>query len=108
MQSSPAFFDVEPLPNVIQVALNAKHPVHAHLFDILNPHTDELTEDEVRERLAKASAAFRILVYSWARYEEEQTGRERRQVRDARWEWGRYAEEFLDEDDGSIAPSDLV
>ena len=107
-QSSPAFFDVEPLPNVIQVALNTNHPVHSHLFDIMNPDTAELTEDEVRERLAKASAAFRILVYSWARYEEEQTDRAQRQVRDARLEWGKYAEEFLDEDDGSIAPTDLV
>ena len=107
-QSSPAFFDVEPLPNVIQVALNTNHPVHSHLFDIMNPDADELTEDEVRERLARASAAFRILVYSWARYEEEQTDRARRQVRDARHQWGKYAEEFFDEDDGSIAPTDLV
>ncbi len=107
-QSSPAFFDVEPLPNVIQVALNTNHPVHSHLFDIMNPDTDELTEDEVRERLARASAAFRILVYSWARYEEEQTDRAQRQVRDARFQWGKYAEEFFDEDDGSIVPTDLV
>ena len=107
-QSSPAFFDVESLPNVIQVALNTNHPVYSHLYDIMHPDVDELTEDEVRERLAKAAAAFRILIYSWARYEEEQTDRDRRQVRDARWHWGKYAEEFLDEDDGSIAPTDLV
>lgn len=107
-QSSPAFFEVEPLPNVIQVALNTNHPVHSHLFDIMNPDTDELTDDEVRDRLARASAAFRILVYSWARYEEEQTDRAQRQVRNARIEWGKYAEEFLEEDDGSVAPTDLV
>ena len=74
----------------------------------MHPDVDELTEDEVRERLAKAAAAFRVLIYSWARYEEEQTDRARRQVRDARVEWGKYAEEFFDEDDGSIAPTDLV
>ena len=107
-QSSAAFFDVESLPNVIQVALNTNHPVYSHLYDIMHPDVDELTEDEVRERLAKAAAAFRILIYSWARYEEEQTDRVRRQVRDARVEWGKYAEEFFDEDDGSIAPTDLV
>ena len=107
-QSSAAFFDVESLPNVIQVALNTNHPVYSHLYDIMHPDVDELTEDEVRERLAKAAAAFRVLIYSWARYEEEQTDRDRRQVRDARWQWGKYAEEFLDEDDGSIAPTDLV
>ena len=107
-QSSAAFFDVESLPNVIQVALNTNHPVYSHLYDIMHPDVDELTEDEVRERLARAAAAFRILIYSWARYEEEQTDRARRQVRDARVEWGKYAEEFFDEDDGSIAPTDLV
>jgi hypothetical protein len=107
-QSSPAFFDVEALPNLLQVALNTDHPVYSHLYEIMHPDVEELPEDEVRERLAKAAAAFRILIYSWARYEDEQTGRDQRQVRNARVEWGKYAEEFFDEDDGSIAPTDLV
>lgn len=107
-QSSPAFFDVEALPNLLQVALNTDHPVYEHLYEIMHPDVEELTEDEVRERLAKAAAAFRILIYSWARYEDEQTGRDQRQVRNARVEWGMYAEEFFEEDDGSIAPTDLV
>ena len=107
-QSSPAFFDVESLPNVIQVALNTEHPVHQYLYDIMHPDVEEMTEDEVRERLARSAAAFRILIYSWARYEEEQTDRARRQVRDARFEWGKYAEEFFDEDDDTVPPTDLV
>ena len=107
-QSSPAFFDIEALPNVLQVALNTKHPVHSHLYDIMHPDVDELTEDEIRERLARAAAAFRILIYSWARYEDEQTDRDQRKVRNARMEWGKYAEEFFDEDDDSIPPTDLV
>lgn len=107
-QSSAAFFDVESLPNVIQVALNTGHPVHSHLYDVMHPDVEEMTEDEVRERLRKVAAAFRVLVYSWARYEDEQTDRDRRRVRNARVEWGKYAEEFFDEDDGSVAPTDLV
>ena len=107
-QSSAAFFDVESLPNVIQVALNTSHPVHSHLYDVMHPDVEEMTEDEVRERLRKAAAAFRVLIYSWARYEEEQNERDRRRVRDARVEWGKCAEEFFDEDDGSVAPTDLV
>ena len=107
-QSSAAFFDVESLPNVIQVALNASHPVHSHLYDVMHPDVEEMTEDEVRERLRKAAAAFRVLVYSWARYEEEQTERDRRRVRDVRVEWGKYAEEFFDDDDGSVPPTDLL
>ena len=107
-QSSPAFFDVEALPNLLQVALNMDHPVYSHLYEIMHPDVEELPEDEVRERLAKVTAAFRILIYSWARYEDEQIGRDQRQVRNARVEWGKYAEEFFDEDDGSIAPTALV
>ena len=107
-QSSPAFFDVESLPNVIQVALNTHHPVHSHLYDVIHPDVEHMSDDEVRERLAHAAAAFRILIYSWARYEEEQTERDRRRVRDARLEWGKYAEEFFDEDDDSVPPTDLV
>ena len=107
-QSSAAFFDVEPLPNLIQVALNTRHPVYGHLYEIMHPDVEEMTEAEVRERLAKSAAAFRVLIYSWARYEEEQTERDRRRLRDARVEWGKYAEEFFDEDDGSISPTDLV
>ena len=107
-QSSAAFFDVESLPNVIQVALNTGHPVHSYLYDIMHPEVEEMTEDEVRERLRKAAAAFRVLIYSWARYEEEQTERDRRRVRDTRVEWGKYAEEFFDDDDGSVGPTDLV
>ena len=107
-QSSAAFFDVESLPNIVQVALNTSHPVHSHLYDIMHPDVEELTEDEIRERLARAAAAFRILIYSWARYEEEQTDRAKRLVRDARVEWGKYAEEFFDEEDDSIPPTDLV
>ena len=105
---SPAFFDVEPLPNLLQVAFNTKHPVHSYLYDLLHSNIDEKSEEDVRESLRKAAAAFKILVYSWARFEEEQSDLERRRIRNARLEWGKYAEEFFDEDDGSIPPTDLV
>ena len=108
-QQSPAFFDVEPLPSVIQVALNTNHPVHSHLWEIMHPNiADETTPDELQERLERAAMAFRVLIYSWARFEEEQTERDRRGVRNARFEWGKYAEEFFDEDDDAPSPTDLV
>lgn len=107
-QSSPAFFDVESLPNVIQVALNTDHPVHSHLYEVMHPDVEDLSEQEVRERLDKAAAAFRLLIYSWARFEEEQTSSERKKVRNARHEWGKYAEEFFDEDDDPVPSTDFV
>lgn len=110
-QSSPAFFDVEPLPNVIQVALNMNHPVYEYLYEIMRSDADSLEsleEDEIRERLEKVEAAFRILLYSWARYEEEQNQGSLRQVRNTRIEWGKYAEEFFGEDDDEIPPANSV
>ena len=107
-QSSPAFFDVESLPNVIQVALNTRHPVHFYLYEIMHMDVEDMPNAIARERLARAAAAFRILIYSWARYEEEQSERDRRRVRNVRLEWGKYAEEFFDEDDDSFPPTDLV
>ena len=104
----PAFFDVEPLPNVLQVAFNTEHPVHPYLYDLLHPNVEEMSDEDLRVSLSKAAAAFRILFYSWARYEEEQTDRDRRNIRNTRLEWGKYAEEFFDEEDGSIPPTDLV
>ena len=101
-QHSPAFFDVESLPNVVQVALNTKHPVYRHLYDVLHADVGDMEEQDVRERLSRASAAFRVLFYAWARYEDEQTDRARRPVRDARLEWGKYAEEFFDDDEDAI------
>lgn len=108
-QQSPAFFDVEPLPSVIQVALNRNHPVHSHLWEVMHPDMlDDDSVEQLQEQLSKAASAFRILVYSWARYEEEQTGRDRKNVRDARIEWGRYAEEFFDDPEDELGPTDLV
>ncbi len=107
-QTSPAFFDVEPQPGVIQVVLNTNHPVHSHLFDVMHPDTADTSEQGLHDRLTKAAAAFRILIYSWARYEDEQTNAMRRKVRNARIEWGKYAEEFFEETDGWVPPTDRV
>ena len=107
-QSTPAFFDVEPLPGTMQVALNSDHPVHAGLWDVMHSGIDDLDEDELRARLREAKAAFRILIYSWARYEDEQAGGTRRQVRNSRLEWGKCAEEFFDDSDDSLLITDMV
>lgn len=108
--NSPAFFDVEPLPNVVQVVFNKQHPVNSHFWEVMHPDTDseELSAEDLAERLERAAMAFRVLIYSWARYEEEQTERELRRVRNARVEWGKYAEDFFDTDDDTPPPTDLV
>ena len=107
-QSSPAFFEVDTLPDVVQVILNDTHPVFSHLYDLIHLDNEKLSEEDMRKRLAKATAAFRILIYSWARYEDEQTDREKRKVQSTRIEWGKYAAEFFDEDDGIPGPAVMI
>ena len=108
--NSPAFFGVEPLPNVVQVVFNKQHPVHSHFWEVMHPDVDaeDPSAEDLAERLERAAMAFRVLIYSWARYEEEQTDRELKRVRNARIEWDKYAEDFFDIDDDEPPPTDLV
>ena len=108
--NNPAFFDVESLPNLLQVVLNMEHPVYPLLFDNIMPgNLLELDQKELQDRLTRARAALHTLLYAWARFEEEQTERDRKRVRNTRHEWGKYAEEFLDrsDDDESGSLTDL-
>lgn len=97
-QDSPAFFGVESFPNVIQVIFNQDHPVYEYLYDLLIVDPDEIDENNLQDRLDRATAAFHILFYSWARYEEEQMENERERIRKTRWDWGNYAKDFFEED----------
>lgn len=108
-QDIPAFFSVDSLPNVMQVAFNTNHPLaEHHLLELVTPEVEELDEEALKTRMADLASTFRVLIYAWARYEDEQEDHARRRVRDARLEWGRYAEEFFDSDDGSVPPTDDV
>ena len=105
---TPAFFEVESLPGLIRVALNVDHPVYSGFYEVMNPEVEELGVDDLQQKLEDAAKAFRILIYAWARYEDEQNVRQRRQVQGARIEWGKYAAEFFDDDDESLGPIDDV
>ena len=107
-QDSQSFFNVESLPGVIQVVLNSSHPVSRDLYEVIHPDTEDMSAEEARDRLNKASAAFRLLLYSWARYEEEQIEGAKRQIRKIRHEWGQYAEDFFTIEDEPPAFIDRV
>ena len=47
-----------------------------------------------------ARQGLELLLMSWARYEDEEPdGKRRSIVQQARWDWGRYARQFLGDDD---------
>ena len=95
--STPGFFDVLSRAGVNIIALNVGHPAYDHLISVLESDISDATEDELRDRLSRASYSLRMLLISWARYEDEQPdGPRLLNAQRVRWEWGMMAQEFLD------------
>lgn len=96
---SPAFFNVEFIPGLLQVALNMDHPVYSDLIAVLDKDFDGVSREELIDRLVGAASAFKLLLLSWARFEDEQPERPRARAKQMRQDWGRIASEFLGADD---------
>jgi hypothetical protein len=102
---SPAFFNIEFIPGLLQVALNMDHPVYNDLIAVLDKDFDGASEEELKDRLVAAANAFKLLLLSWARFEDEQPEKPRARAKQMRQDWGRIASEFLgadseDDEDG--------
>lgn len=97
--ASPAFFDVQSRGGKIIIVLNTEHPAYTQLVDVLESDVEGVSEDELRRRLLRASDSLDLLISAWARYEDEQPAGDRlTRARDARWDWGRMARDFLQND----------
>ena len=95
---SPAFFSVQPRGGVILITLNTNHPAYSRLVDVLEDDENNNAED-LQERLNKALDGLKLLLYAWARYEDEQQSEQARsRAQEARIDWGRMARRFLDPD----------
>lgn len=94
---SPAFFSVDLMAGMLQVNFNMNHPVHGELMAVIDDVPEAADVDELRLRLHRAANTFRLLLFSWARYEDESpSDRLRQRIVEARQDWGRYARDFLD------------
>lgn len=94
-----AFFSVDMLAGMLQVVFNTNHPVYPRLEALLDsPISEEEGDDpeELRRQLQEASTTLKLLLFAWARYEDElSTQKLRDQARDARTDWGRMARDFF-------------
>lgn len=90
-----AFFSVQPRGGVLMVTLNTDHPAYRLLLGARDPN--ELPEDteKLKEKLQFAQAGLEMMLFAWARYEDEQPSDKRRLTQDIRHDWGRMAEAFL-------------
>lgn len=95
-----AFFTVKLKGGSIEILLNTNHPAYSKLIEVLERDIEEAGIDELKRRLRNALDALKLLLMSWARYEDEQPdGKRRTQVQDTRSDWGKVAREFLDGED---------
>jgi len=95
-----AFFSVEAKVGSLIVFLNENHPAFKHLFAVIDKiDTDEeISKEDMRRKVIHASAALKLILAAWARYEDESHGDEHRTLLKVRRTWGRYADDFLPTD----------
>ena len=93
-----AFFAVQPRGGVLLVTLNSEHPAYDMLLGARDPAALPETIDGLTERLRKAQEGLEMMLFAWARYEDEQGNVSSdllRQAQIVRQDWGRMAEAFL-------------
>ncbi|WP_439554014.1 ATP-binding protein [Flavobacterium macrobrachii] len=95
---SDAFFSVNVKYDKVLVQLNVTHPAYKNLMEILDDNELSL-EMSLEERLKKASLGIKLLLLSWARYEDEQIGAFKDRAQQFRREWGKVARDFMDIED---------
>lgn len=93
---SQSFFEVDLLPDVLHVTLNESHPGHKHLLGVLEELSGEESSADLRRRLARAAFAFKMLLFAWARMEDQRYSKEATDhFDDLRNDWGRIARDFF-------------
>ena len=93
---TPAFFSVKQRGGSIVLTLNTNHPAYPSLVEVLESPANESGGDDLEERLQKSLDGLKLLLFAWARYEDEQPdGTRRIQAQEARVDWGRLARQFL-------------
>lgn len=95
---SPAFFTVEFIPGLLQVALNMDHPVYSDLIALLDEGVEDASRSALADRLKRAGDAFKLLLFAWGRFEDELPEKPRERAKKMRQDWGTIASQFLEAD----------
>jgi hypothetical protein len=91
-------FSVRSKGGALLITLNTSHPAYAHLISLLKEDEDTEDVEVLRARQRRSFEGLKLLIESWARYEDEVTDqRKKTQVQDIRTDWGRVARDFFEE-----------
>lgn len=94
-----ALFQVEQRPGgITEIVLNRSHPAFKKLVRALDTDISGATDAELVDRIEAASDSLRLIFAAWARYEIEDAPN-RGRIREARYEWGKMARVFLEDND---------
>ncbi len=92
-----AFFSVQSKGGVLLVTLNSEHPAYELLLGAKDPADLPDDVEQLKAQLQAAQEGLEMMLFAWARYEDEQIASEtRRQAQNVRHDWGRMAEGFLE------------
>ena len=92
-----AFFSVQPRGGVLLVTLNTDHPAYELVQGARRPEDLPTDAPALRDALEEAHSGLELLLFAWARYEDEQIGDSRDAASSARYDWGRMARRLLSE-----------
>lgn len=93
---SSSMFSVRDLEGILYVTINTDHPMHTYLYEMID--ADKRTPVNDKERLSRARLALQMLLFSWARMEDESIGNSNRasELRRTREEWGDMTRSFFE------------
>lgn len=93
---SSSMFSVRDLEGILYVTINTDHPMHTYLYKMID--ADKRTPVNDKERLSRARLALQMLLFSWARMEDESIGNSNRasELRRTREEWGDMTRSFFE------------
>jgi hypothetical protein len=82
-----SFFAIETRGGIMNINMNANHPLHKHLYDILDSEDSRVDQSTL--------IALKIMLQAWARMEDEAPAVQRDQFADLRNDWGRMTRDQL-------------
>lgn len=93
---TPEFFTVRIKAGSVLIILNTNHPAYEHLIALQNREDETDDVATLKLRLHQSYEGLKLLLVSWARYEDELTdGKRKDQAQEARLDWGRVARDFF-------------
>lgn len=90
------FFEVSNDDGKIRIDLNTNHAAYKNLYAVIRDIPDDMSLDDAKDLLNRTYTGMRLLLASWARFEDETTDDDRLvTLQDTRTDWGRVLRDFL-------------